>query len=67
MEPTFITDGECTPIMSTKLGIEHHIDHYKVGRKGMSTIWMLNAIPEYSLKGKHIYIDKYGNPWVKGV
>jgi hypothetical protein len=66
MEPNFITSGDCTPVLSKDPKLENHIDHYEVGRKDMGTIWMLKDIPEYYTKGKSIYVDKYGSPWVKG-
>jgi hypothetical protein len=65
MTPTFITTGECKQVLSTNPATPTHVDHYEVGRKGMGTIWMLNAVPEYYVKGKSIYIDKYGTPWTK--
>jgi hypothetical protein len=65
MKATFVTTGECIVVYSTKPDKTHQIDHYKVGRKGMGTIYISNYIAEYDMVGKHIYIDNYGSPWVK--
>jgi GTP-binding protein EngB required for normal cell division len=65
MQATFITTGSYEIVYSTIPGKTHQINHYKVGRKGMATIHLLNFIDEYGMTGKQVYIDQYGSPWVK--
>ena len=61
MKATFITTGEYEVI-----ALDSGLVYYYVGRKGMEPIHLLSFIREYGQEGKHIMIDPYGTPWVRG-
>lgn len=62
MKTTFITDGTYEAV-ETEPGLP---DYFLVGRKGMGKIRLSKFIGDYAASGKKIYIDNYGNSWVKG-
>lgn len=61
MEATFITVGD----VRQEYNDDGTTKCFYVHRKDAKPICLHRVIDAYYSEGNHIYIDSYGNPWVK--